>query len=91
MARDYSRHGLSEVSANASTISPQLLEVSTLRIHCQLCLGFQQDIEVGECKVVISSPEAYKNANKLRRLLLSEKLKPKCHVSVTDGAHIIRF
>jgi superfamily II DNA helicase RecQ len=41
--------------------------------------------------VVLSSHEAYKDANKLRPVLLSEKLKHKCHVTITDEAHTIKL
>jgi hypothetical protein len=87
MARNYLRYGLSAVSVNASTISPQLLEVSTLQIHCRFYLCLVQDIEAGKYQVVISSPETYRDTNKLCPVLLSEKLKHKRHVTITDKAH----
>jgi hypothetical protein len=44
MARNYQKYGISAVSVNASTISPQLLEVSFPRIHCRLFTLLMQDI-----------------------------------------------
>ncbi|KAG8719669.1 hypothetical protein FRC09_010803 [Ceratobasidium sp. 395] len=44
----------------------------------------------GEYQVVISSPEVYKDANKLRGMLLSEIPANIRHVTVVDEAHTIR-
>ncbi|KAG9089849.1 hypothetical protein FRC06_001364 [Ceratobasidium sp. 370] len=65
--------GLHAVGVNASTITPQLLE----------------DIKSGRYQVIISSPEAYHDSNKLRPALLSLALKDRFHISVFDEAHCI--
>ncbi|KAG8728439.1 hypothetical protein FRC10_004978 [Ceratobasidium sp. 414] len=73
MATNYSKYGLPAVAVNASTMTPALLE----------------GIIGGDYKVVISSPECYKNNNKLRPAVLSDKLAKKRHVTIVDEAHSI--
>ncbi|KAG8768436.1 hypothetical protein FRC12_005567 [Ceratobasidium sp. 428] len=73
MARDYAKYGLKSVAVNAATISPELIK----------------DIKSGKYKVIISSPEAYKDQNKLRQALLSPELADKKHVTIVDEAHCI--
>ncbi|KAG8704658.1 hypothetical protein FRC09_003406 [Ceratobasidium sp. 395] len=74
MASDFSKWGLKAVAVNASTMSDQLLK----------------DIKKGEYQVVTSSPEAYKDGNKLRGALLSPELANIRHITIVDEAHTIR-
>jgi superfamily II DNA helicase RecQ len=48
-----------------------------------------QDIKSGCYQVIISSPEAYHDANKLRPALLSLALRERFHITVFDEAHCI--
>ncbi|KAG9083722.1 ATP-dependent DNA helicase sgs1 [Ceratobasidium sp. 370] len=73
MAANYSKYHLPAVAVNASTLTPALLE----------------DIVEGKYKIVISSPECYKDNNKLRPAVLSDKLSKKRHVTIVDEAHCI--
>ncbi|KAG8744431.1 hypothetical protein FRC12_014797 [Ceratobasidium sp. 428] len=52
--------------------------------------GLAKEIKIGEYQVVISSPEAYKDANKLRGALLSKEPANVRHITVVDEAHTIR-
>ncbi|KAG8682025.1 hypothetical protein FRC09_017069, partial [Ceratobasidium sp. 395] len=74
MAVDFSKWGLKAVAVNSSTITDGLLK----------------EIKRGDYQVVISSPEAYKDANKLRGALLSDELANIRHVTIVDKAHTIR-
>jgi hypothetical protein len=82
---------LSAVSVNASNLTPQLLQVCSPRIHAGFLSRFAQDIEAGRYQVVISSPEAYMDASKLRSILLSKDLASKRHITITDEAHTIKL
>ncbi|KAG8717276.1 hypothetical protein FRC08_007863 [Ceratobasidium sp. 394] len=73
MAANYNKYGIPSVAVNASTLNPTLLK----------------DIESSKYKVVISSPECYKDNNKLKRAVLSEKLAKKRHITIVDEAHAI--
>ncbi|KDN41764.1 hypothetical protein RSAG8_07295, partial [Rhizoctonia solani AG-8 WAC10335] len=73
MAKNYQKFGLSAVAVNASTITPELI----------------LDIKKGKYQVVISSPEAYKDTNKLRGAPLSKELSSWQHITVVDEAHVI--
>ncbi|QRV77009.1 DEAD/DEAH box helicase [Ceratobasidium sp. AG-Ba] len=73
MAKDYSEYSLRAVAVNASTVTPGLIK----------------DIKMGKYDVIISSPEAYKDQNKLRSALLSKELAHKKHVTIVDEAHCI--
>ncbi|KAG8741631.1 ATP-dependent DNA helicase sgs1 [Ceratobasidium sp. 428] len=59
------------VAVNASTLSPALLG----------------RIRNGEFKVIVSSPECYKDNNKLRQVILSKDLATKQHFTIVDEAH----
>jgi hypothetical protein len=56
------------------------VEVIFPRIHCRLLTLLMQDITSGKYQVVISSLEAYKDANKLRPALPSPELAHKQHI-----------
>ncbi|KAG9086930.1 hypothetical protein FRC06_002812 [Ceratobasidium sp. 370] len=73
MATNYAKYGLKAVAVNASTITPTLI----------------RDIKKGRYQVIILSPESYKDADKLRQCLLSEKLAGEKHVTIVDEAHCI--
>ncbi|KAG9074186.1 hypothetical protein FRC06_010872, partial [Ceratobasidium sp. 370] len=73
MAADYAKYKLEAVAVNASTVTPELIE----------------RIKEGEFQVIIPSPEAYKDNNKLRQALLSPELAHKKHVTIVDEAHCI--
>ncbi|KAG8708262.1 hypothetical protein FRC08_018987 [Ceratobasidium sp. 394] len=73
MASNYAKYGLKAVAVNASTITPKLIK----------------DIKKGLYQVVISSPESYKDTDKLRQCLLLEKLARKKHITIVDEAHCI--
>ncbi|KAG8739149.1 hypothetical protein FRC10_006096 [Ceratobasidium sp. 414] len=73
MAANYNKYDIPAVAVNASTLNPTLLK----------------EIEDGKYKVVISSPECYKDNNKLRQVILSEKLATKRYVTIVDEAHAI--
>ena len=50
-----------------------------------------KDIKEGKYQVVISSPEAYLDSNKLRPALLSKDLEDFTHITVVDEAHCIKL
>ncbi|KAF8598605.1 P-loop containing nucleoside triphosphate hydrolase protein [Ceratobasidium sp. AG-I] len=63
-------------------------------IENQQCEQFRSggyEIKAGKYQVVISSPEAYQDANKLRPALLSKELEDFTHVTVVDEAHCIKL
>ncbi|KAG8723035.1 hypothetical protein FRC09_005016 [Ceratobasidium sp. 395] len=74
MALEFSKWGLKAVAVNSSTITD----------------GLVKKFKRGEYQVVISSPEAYKDANKLRGALLSEELANIRHITIVNEAHTIR-
>ncbi|KAG8759814.1 hypothetical protein FRC12_009686 [Ceratobasidium sp. 428] len=74
MVSDFSMWGLKAVAVNASTVSDELLK----------------DIKKGEYPDVISSPEAYKDGNKLRGALLLKELASIRHITIVDEAHTIQ-
>ncbi|QRV96746.1 DEAD/DEAH box helicase [Ceratobasidium sp. AG-Ba] len=73
MAADYCNYGLRAVAVNASTLTPELIK----------------DIASDKYDIVISSPEAYRDSNKLRKVILSPDLAHKRHVTIVDEAHCI--
>ncbi|QRV78765.1 DEAD/DEAH box helicase [Ceratobasidium sp. AG-Ba] len=73
MAKDYSEYSLQAVAVNVLTVTPGLIK----------------DIKMGKYDVIISSPEAYKDRNKLRSALLLKELAHKKHITIVDEAHCI--
>lgn len=82
--------GLSAINVNASTLTPQLLSVSMQAHTFSFSEFWHQDIKSGKYRVIISSPEAYQDPNKLRPALLSPELERFTHVTVVDEAHCIK-
>ncbi|KAG9084229.1 hypothetical protein FRC06_004159 [Ceratobasidium sp. 370] len=73
MSLVYVQYKLKAVAVNASTITEALIK----------------DIKKGRYQVIISSPEAYKDSNKLHGALLSEDLAHYKHITIVDEAHTI--
>ncbi|KAG8780171.1 ATP-dependent DNA helicase sgs1 [Ceratobasidium sp. 428] len=73
MAVVYTNYRVPAVAVNASTLHPALLG----------------EIRDGKYKVVISSPECYKDTNKLWQVILSKDLATKRHFMIVDEAHCI--
>ncbi|KAH7333617.1 hypothetical protein B0J17DRAFT_721510 [Rhizoctonia solani] len=67
-AKQFRKWGLKAVTVNSTTLTPDLLK----------------EIKAGKYQVVISSPEAYQDVNKLRRILLSPKFANRKHVTAID-------
>ncbi|KAH7320501.1 P-loop containing nucleoside triphosphate hydrolase protein, partial [Rhizoctonia solani] len=74
MALDYSDMGFAATSVNASTLTPKLLK----------------DIKAGIYSIIISSPEAFHDSNKLRPALFSKELASRRHVIAIDEAHCVK-
>ncbi|KDN33838.1 hypothetical protein RSAG8_13071, partial [Rhizoctonia solani AG-8 WAC10335] len=72
-AEQFRKWKLRAVSVNSTTIMPNLLK----------------DIKAGKYQVIISSPEAYQDANKLRAALLSPELAHRKQVTAIDECHCI--
>ena len=49
-----------------------------------------QDIKAGKYSIVISSPEAFHDSNKLRPALFSKELANQRHVIAIDEAHCVK-
>ncbi|CAE6482439.1 unnamed protein product [Rhizoctonia solani] len=74
MAKDYSDMGFLATSVNASTLTPKLLK----------------DIKVGKYNIIIASPEAFHDSNKLRPALISKELAGRRHIIAIDEAHCVK-
>ncbi|CCO35720.1 hypothetical protein BN14_09839 [Rhizoctonia solani AG-1 IB] len=74
MAVDYGNMGFAATSVNASTLTPKLLK----------------DIKAGKYSIIISSPEAFHDSNKLRPALFSMELENRRHVIAIDEAHCVK-
>ncbi|CAE6440450.1 unnamed protein product [Rhizoctonia solani] len=72
-AEQFRKWKLRAVSVNSMTIMPNLLK----------------DIKAGKYQVIISSPKAYQDANKLRATLLSPELAHHKQVTAIDECHCI--
>ncbi|KAG8778490.1 hypothetical protein FRC12_024951 [Ceratobasidium sp. 428] len=77
---------LKAVAANPPTITDGLLKG---RIHWAYDQLNIEEFKSGRYQVAVTSPEACKNANKLRGVTLLEELENIWRITIVDEAHII--